>query len=171
MFVTANADTKLAARRVAWGKFMNSGQVCLSPNYVLIHPSKEAEFVQAFLTTVKQFYPNGADTEGGMGHIVNNRHFKRVEQMLGSTKGTILCGGRTDEAKLFIEPTLVKVDSADDPLVSEEVFGPILSMLVVENTDKMIELVRYIGDTPLAVYAFTNDKAEQEKSGRLFTIS
>ncbi|RPA98582.1 aldehyde dehydrogenase [Choiromyces venosus 120613-1] len=161
--ITKSADAKLAAKRIAWGKVHNSGQVCLCPNYVIIHPSLETEFVGAFIQTLKKFFPEGASKSPDLARIVNKRHYHRITELLNKTKGTILYGGERDESKLFIEPTLVKITSTEDSLLSEEIFGPLLPMLVVEDLDKMISVARQVGDCPLALYIFSGEKEEEEK--------
>lgn len=99
-----------------------------------------------------------------MASIIEKRSFHRIKGLLERSKGSILYGGKMDEATRFIEPTLVKVTDPDDALLSEEIFGPIIPMLVVERVDEMLSLAKRIGDTPLAMYVFSGDKAEQEYS-------
>lgn len=90
--------------------------------------------------------------------------------MLDHTTGEILHGGETDESDLFVSPTLVKVESANDPLMKEEIFGPVLPILAVGDLGECIKMIREIGDTPLAVYAFTDDKGEQKRSEHNVTL-
>lgn len=149
---------------MVWGKIHNAGQVCIAPNYVLVHPSKEQEFVESFIQSIKTYLPNGAIGSPDMASIIEKRSFHRIKGLLENSKGTILCGGHTDEATKFIEPTLVKVTDISDTLLSEEIFGPVLAMLVVEKVDEMLSMAKRIGDTPLAMYIFSGDKAEQETS-------
>lgn len=163
-FVTESANAKIAAKRVCWGKIHNAGQICIAPNYVLIHPSQEQEFVQSFIQSVKAYLPNGAIGSPDMASIIDMRSYHRIKGLLEKTTGMILYGGNTDEATKFIEPTLVKVTDPNDALLSEEIFGPILPILVVERVDDMLALAKRIGDTPLAMYIFSGDKAEQEHS-------
>lgn len=99
-----------------------------------------------------------------MASIIDIRSYHRIKGLLEKTTGMILYGGNMDEAKKFIEPTLVKVTDPNDALLTEEIFGPILPMLVVERVDDMLALAKKIGDTPLAMYIFSGDKTEQEYS-------
>lgn len=161
--VTKKANVKLAAKRIAWGRMTNSGQVCAAPGYVLIHPDVEEEFTKHIKAAWREFFPRGAKTSNDMARMNTARNFHRVKQLLSDTQGQILAGGDSDEKSLFIEPTLVKVHSATDPLLREETFGPILPMLAVKNVDEAIKTIRVVGDTPLAVYIFTDDKEEQTK--------
>lgn len=164
VFITKSANANIAARRVAWGKVHNAGQICIAPNYILIHPSLEQEFVQAFIQALRVYLPNGAKGSQDFSSVIDKRSFHRIKSLLDNTKGNILCGGNTDEATRFIEPTLAKVNDPNDVLLSEEIFGPVIPMLVVEKVDEMLSLAKRIGDTPLAMYIFSGDKEEQESS-------
>jgi beta-apo-4'-carotenal oxygenase len=164
--ITENTEIKLAAKRIAWGKAHNCGQICLSPDYVLVHRSLESAFVKSYIASMKTFFPNGAKEPGAMTRIVNNRHFLRIKGLVDKSEGTIVYGGEMDEAENYIAPTLVKINSTDDSLLSEEIFGPVLPFLVVDSTDEMIRITNQVSDTPLALYAFTYDKDEEERSER-----
>jgi beta-apo-4'-carotenal oxygenase len=161
--VTASANATIAAKRTAWGKLHNAGQICIAPNYVLVHPSQEQAFVQGFIQAISTYLPNGAKGSPDMASIIDGRSFERVKGLLQTTKGNILCGGGVDEHTRFIEPTLVKVSDVGDTLMNEEIFGPVLAMLVVDNVDEMLNIARGIGETPLAMYVFSSEKEEQEK--------
>ncbi|KAH0602779.1 uncharacterized protein H6S33_008429 [Morchella sextelata] len=163
VFVTASANATIAAKRTAWGKLHNAGQICIAPNYVLVHPSQEQAFVQGFIQAISTYLPNGAKGSPDMASIIDGRSFERVKGLLQTTKGNILCGGGVDEHTRFIEPTLVKVSDVGDTLMNEEIFGPVLAMLVVDNVDEMLNIARGIGETPLAMYVFSSEKEEQEK--------
>ncbi|KAK6359016.1 hypothetical protein TWF696_000188 [Orbilia brochopaga] len=160
--VTKNADAKLAARRICWGKALNAGQVCLAPNYVLVHSSKENEFVAAVSDTWRKFYPEGMQASADLARLVNHRHFHRIKKMLDETSGEIKIGGCTDEKEKYIDLTLVKVKDENDSLMRDEIFGPVLPYLVVDDLDDQIEFVNRVSDTPLALYPFTNDKKEAD---------
>ncbi|KAJ6257311.1 Omega-crystallin [Drechslerella dactyloides] len=160
--ITKNADAKLAARRICWGKALNAGQVCLAPNYVLVPSSKEAEFVAAISDTWRKFYPEGMQASADLARLVNNRHFNRIKKMLDESSGEVKVGGCTDEKEKYIDLTLVKVKDENDALMRDEIFGPVLPYLVVDDLDDQIEFVNRVSDTPLALYPFTNDKKEAE---------
>lgn len=161
--MTASANAAIAAKRTAWGKLHNAGQICIAPNYVLVHPSQEQAFVQGFIQALSTYLPNGTKETPDMASIIDGRSFERVKGLLKTTKGTILCGGEVDERTRFIEPTLVKVNDVGDALMNEEIFGPVLAMLVVDNVDEMLSIARGVGETPLAMYVFSSEKEEQEK--------
>lgn len=165
VFITSKADAKLAGKRIGWGKVHNAGQICISPDYVMVDPSMEEAFVQSFTDAINEFYPNGTDDKENFGRIVNDRHFKRITGLLEKSKGEVKFGGKSDAAERWIEPTLVKIGGLDDALLSEEIFGPVLPYMIVEGgVQEMSSIVRKVGDCPLGLYAFTNDAKEQEYS-------
>jgi len=106
--VTKHADMRLAARRLLWGKFVNAGQVCISQNYTLIDKEVLPAFLREMEVAMKEFYPDGARASPDYGRIVNNRQWKRLKEMIDSTKGKILIGGTMDEADRFLEPTVIQ---------------------------------------------------------------
>lgn len=161
--VTKNADPRLVARRMLWGKLLNAGQVCTSQNYLLVDKSLVNKVVEEFKKAYKEFYPKGAKDSPDYSRIVNAAHFQRLKSMLDNTKGKILMGGTMDEKALFIEPTVVQVDSVDDSLCTQESFGPFIPILPVENLDEAIRLANGVQATPLGLYPFGN-KADVAKS-------
>lgn len=161
-FVTKNADPKLAARRLLWAKTFNAGQVCVGQNYTLIDKEILQPFVRELEAQLKEFYPQGARNSPDYGRIVNQRQYLRLKKMLDESKGKILVGGTMDEADLFIEPTVVQVDSMDDSLIKDESFGPFLPILPVNDLDEAIRIANEVDATPLGLYPF-GTKAEMEK--------
>lgn len=161
-FITKNADPKLAARRLLWAKTFNAGQVCVSQNYTLIDREMVQPFVNELDAQLKQFYPQGARNSPDYGRIVNQRQFQRLKKMLDESHGKILIGGTMDEDDLFIEPTVVQVDSMDDSLIKDESFGPFLPILPVNDLDEAIRIANEVHATPLGLYPF-GTKAEMEK--------
>ena len=156
--VTRNADIRLAARRLLWGKTLNAGQVCISQNYTLIDREVLPTFVTEMKNALKEFYPNGVRASPDFGRIINNRQWTRLKQMLDSTGGKVLVGGSTDEANLFIEPTIIQVDDFHDNLIMEESFGPLMPILAVDNLDHAIRIANEVHSTPLGIYPFGNKK-------------
>ncbi|KAL1610695.1 Hexadecenal dehydrogenase [Paraconiothyrium brasiliense] len=161
-FITKNADPKLAARRLLWAKTFNAGQVCVGQNYTLIDKEMVQPFVKELEVQLKQFYPQGARNSPDYGRIVNQRQFQRLKKMLDESHGKILIGGTMDEDDLFIEPTVVQVDSMDDSLIKDESFGPFLPILPVNDLDEAIKIANEVHATPLGLYPF-GSKAEMEK--------
>ncbi|OAA53181.1 fatty aldehyde dehydrogenase [Niveomyces insectorum RCEF 264] len=153
-FVTANAaDVGLAARRLFWGKTLNAGQVCLSPNYVLVQRSVLDAFLQGLHDAHAKTFPNGANNSE-LAHVINERHFLRLKAMVDNSKGRIVLGGNMDQKTLFMEPTVVLVDSVHDAMLQEESFGPIFSILPVDTIDEAICIANQIDPTPLALFSF-----------------
>lgn len=161
-FVTKNANLALAARRLLWGKTMNSGQVCLSQNYVLIDKDLVPAFVEFLKQAYRDMFPRGAKASPDMSRIVNQRHFLRLKKMLDNTRGRIVMGGEMDESELFIEPTVVLVDSVDDPMMQEESFGPIFSIYPVNSLDEALNVANLVHRTPLSLFSF-GSKAENQR--------
>ncbi|OQD90652.1 hypothetical protein PENANT_c001G09706 [Penicillium antarcticum] len=160
--VTKSADPRLVARRMLWGKLVNAGQLCTSQNYLLVDKALVGPVVEEFKKAYKEFYPNGAKGSEDYSKIINEAHFQRLKSMLDNTKGKILMGGTMDEKELFIEPTLVQVESVDDSLCTSESFGPFIPILAVDNLDEAISVANGVQSTPLGLYPFGN-KADVEK--------
>lgn len=162
-FVTKNSNIALAARRILYGKVFNTGQICLSTNYVLIDKTVLPAFIDALKASYKNFFPDGAKASPDYGRIVNQRQFLRIKKMIDESTGKIILGGETDESQLYIEPTVVLVDSKEDSMMIDETFGPAFSLLPVDNLDEAIAIANEVYSTPLSVATFGND-AENKKS-------
>ncbi|EFW99257.1 fatty aldehyde dehydrogenase [Grosmannia clavigera kw1407] len=161
-FVTDHTpDLALAARRLLWGKSLNAGQVCISHNYVLVHRKVLDPFIHALQAAFAVSFPDGAH-QSDLAHVVSDRHFARLKGLLDASAGRVVVGGRMDQAALFMEPTAVLVDSASDPLIRSETFGPIFSILPVDSLDEAIRIANDVDPTPLALFAFGN-KEEVKK--------
>jgi len=168
--VTKHADPRLAARRLIWAKVFNSGQVCVSQNYILIDKEILPRFLEEMKKAFKEFYPAGAKASSDYGRIVNHRQWTRLKQMVDNSKGRILLGGSMDEAERFIEPTVIQVDSLEDSLIVDESFGPLIPVFPVNNLDEAIRIANSVHDTPLGIYPFgtkkeTDQVLSQTRSG------
>jgi beta-apo-4'-carotenal oxygenase len=152
--VTRNADARLAARRLLWGKVLNAGQVCISQNYTLVDREILQQFLAEMKAALKEFYPNGAKASPDYGRIVNGRQWARLKKMMDNSKGRILIGGDMDESQRFIEPTVIQVDDINDSLIADESFGPLIPILPVNNLDQAIRIANQVDSTPLGVYPF-----------------
>ncbi|EJD01020.1 aldehyde dehydrogenase [Fomitiporia mediterranea MF3/22] len=155
-------DLALAAKRIAWARFCNSGQTCIAPDYILIPAEAQDKLVDEFAKVLKSFYPDGALKSDSYARMVNDVHFKRVKGMLDDTKGEIVIGGETDEAQKYIAPTVVKNVSPEDMLMGQEIFGPVIPILPVKDIDEAISLVN-ARDHPLALHVFTPNAATKKK--------
>lgn len=160
--VTRNADIRLAARRLLWGKVHNAGQVCVSQNYTLIDKEVFDRFVMEIKKAMKEYYPNGTRNTDDYGRIVNNRQWRHLKKMLDESQGQILMGGDMDESDRYLEPTVVQISSPTDSLMLEESFGPLMPLLPVSNLDEAIRIANETHATPLAMYPFGN-KTETDR--------
>ncbi|KAF8428056.1 aldehyde dehydrogenase [Boletus edulis BED1] len=159
VLVDSAYDMRLAAKRILWGKCNNAGQICVAPDYILVPRSKQDEFVEGLKEAYKTFFPDGAIGASHYGSIVNESHFNRLSSLLDRTKGeriTDVFEGRKDTARKRIEPTVVKNVQDDDPLLEEELFGPILPIVPVDSLDEALAFIN-ARPHPLVLYAFTED--------------
>ncbi|HEX7825017.1 MAG TPA: aldehyde dehydrogenase family protein, partial [Mycobacterium sp.] len=150
VIVAGDADLDVAARRIAWVKLMNSGQTCIAPDYVLADRSIAKQLSEKIVANVTAFR---ADDDGGQ-RIVNTRQFDRLVALVETTTGSIIAGGGSDRESLTMEPTVILDPSPDDPVMADEIFGPILPVITIESTDVAIEFVNR-RPKPLALYVFT----------------
>jgi len=161
--VAADADVEVAARRIAWGKFVNAGQTCIAPDYVLVARPLRDRLVAAIEAAVSDFYGADPQTSDDYGRIISDDHFERIAGLLRSTgAGTVAVGGTTDAPTRYIAPTvLVDTDPTSD-VMSEEIFGPVLPVLTVDDIDEAIDFVTD-REKPLALYVFSNDEVVTER--------
>jgi aldehyde dehydrogenase (NAD+) len=158
VIVTADADIDVAAQRIAWTKLINSGQICIAPDYVLADAKIRDELVDKIKAAVTTF--ESADSSGK--RIVNQRHFDRLTASLAATKGNVAIGGGSDASKLSIQPTVVVDPDPTEPLMTDEIFGPILPVITVQSLDDAISFVNS-RPKPLAAYLFTKTKSIRER--------
>ena len=156
--ITKNADARLAARRLLWGKILNAGQVCISQNYTLVDKEILPKFIAEMKNALREFYPNGVRASPDYGRIVNGRQWVRLKKMVDQSSGKIILGGEMDEKEKFVEPTVIQIDDVNDSLMVEESFGPLLPVFAVDNLDQAIKIAGQIHSTPLGLYPFGNKK-------------
>ena len=154
--ISRTADIAVAAKRIAWGKTLNSGQTCIAPDYILIHKDIKDDFVKAFAAEVENLHGKDIKADRHYVRMVNDRAFERVTGYFKD--GDIIYGGRTDASDRFIEPTLIENVALDSPLMTEEIFGPVFPIITLDDTgntfkDKVIEFVTS-REKPLAFYYF-----------------
>ncbi|WP_082686359.1 aldehyde dehydrogenase [Bacillus coahuilensis] len=157
--VHKDADLKLAAKRVAFGKLTNAGQTCIAPDYLFIHSSIKDEFLGEYSRVVEEFYGQDPLNSEKYGKIVNEKHFNRLTSYLDN--GEIIFGGKTDKANHRIEPTLLVPSNRETPVMQEEIFGPIFPVLNYDELDEVIEHVNS-RPKPLALYLFTQSEQVEE---------
>jgi aldehyde dehydrogenase (NAD+) len=151
--IDKSADIRIAAKRIAWGKTLNSGQTCIAPDYILIHKEIQKEFVKAFAEEIKNLHGEDIQADRHYVRMVNDKAFERVTGYFKD--GNIIYGGRTDAATRFIEPTLIENVPLDSPLMTEEIFGPVFPIVTFEDNfkERVIEFVTS-REKPLAFYYF-----------------
>lgn len=156
--IDKDADIKRAAKRLAWGKTLNSGQTCIAPDYILIHGDIKERFVKEFAKAVKELHGEDIKADKHYVRMVNDKAFERVSSYLKD--GDIVYGGRTDAAERFIEPTLLDNVALDSPVMTEEIFGPIFPMITVHPEQSKESFEQQVVDfvtsreKPLAFYYF-----------------
>ncbi|KAK7204235.1 aldehyde dehydrogenase 3I1 [Myxozyma melibiosi] len=153
--VTKLADVDLAAKRIAYAKFLNAGQICLSVNHVFVDPAVYDQFIESISKWNDKFLGEG---KGDLCQIINDRNYARLEKMLAATQGKVVYGRKGDARQRLLYPTVVGDISMSDPLLSEELFGPILPV-VKADYKSAYEIIRKM-DHPLAIYIFSSSQAE-----------
>ncbi|XP_037666535.1 aldehyde dehydrogenase family 3 member A2 isoform X2 [Choloepus didactylus] len=153
-YVDKDCDLDVACRRIAWGKFMNCGQTCIAPDYVLCEPALQSQIVQKIQETVKEFYGENVKESPDYERIINAHHFKRILSLLEGQK--IAYGGETDEATRYIAPTILIDVDPKTKVMQEEIFGPILPIVPVKNVDEAIQFINE-REKPLAFYVFSHN--------------
>jgi acyl-CoA reductase-like NAD-dependent aldehyde dehydrogenase len=153
--VDRTADLKVSADRIIWGKFLNAGQTCLAPDYLLVHEAVEGELLTRMVATIRDFYGEDPRTSPDFARIVNVHHYHRLMRLIESG-GKIVVGGDGNEKDRYISPTILTNVPEDAPIMMEEIFGPILPVLPVKNVEEAVAFVNR-GEKPLALYLFTDD--------------
>ncbi|HZP28812.1 MAG TPA: aldehyde dehydrogenase family protein [Acidimicrobiia bacterium] len=152
VIVDDDVDLDVAARRIAWGKFLNAGQTCIAPDYALVTRSVASELIDRITTAIRGFYGPDPKASPDYARIVNDRHFERVVRLLDGAE--IAVGGDHDASERYIAPTVLADATPDIPAMQEEIFGPVLPVLPVDGIDHAVELVNE-RDRPLALYVFS----------------
>jgi aldehyde dehydrogenase (NAD+) len=143
-----------AAKKTSWGKFFNSGQSCVAPDYVFVHKDQEKAFIDSYMHFSRKYMENH---ESDYMKIVNERHFNRLLGYM--EQGEILAGGESDREDLLIRPTLLKPKSLEEPVMQEEIFGPVLPVITFEEKSEILAITRRLGK-PLVVNLFSKKKKE-----------
>jgi aldehyde dehydrogenase (NAD+) len=162
VIVDADADLKVAAKRIAWGKWLNAGQTCVAPDHLLVHERVADELIERVVAASRSFYGADPRTSDDYARIVNDRHFARLSGLVDDDGHTIVHGGERDAEQRYLAPTVVVDVQPDAAVMGEEIFGPILPVLRVGSVDEAIARVN-AGDKPLALYAFTGSSATADR--------
>ncbi|WP_252503780.1 aldehyde dehydrogenase [Sporosarcina sp. Marseille-Q4943] len=161
VIVDQTAIIKRAAERIVWGKFINNGQTCVAPDYVLVHETVKKKLLKEIISCIRGFYGEDSAESEDYGRIVNEKHFDRLTEMINKEKSHIIFGGKSDRDDLYISPTLLDGVSWDGPAMREEIFGPILPILTYQNLGEVIHRIRQM-PKPLAAYFFSENEEAQE---------
>ena len=157
--VESDANIKVTAKRIAMTKYSNAGQMCVAPDYVLVHESKKEELVAALKTTIQKFFGDNAAESYNYGKIINEKQFNRLVNYL--PQGNILHGGNADKSKLFIEPTVMDKVALDAPIMKDEIFGPILPIIAFSTKEEALKIIEQ-NKNPLAFYIFTSSNTKEK---------
>lgn len=155
---TANID--ITARRLTWGKFLNGGQTCIAPDYLFVHESVKEKLVERIIFYIEKFYGKNPQESPDYLRIINETNTLRLKSLIKDQK--ILTGGIIDEKDKYISPTLIDEPALDSPIMTEEIFGPVLPILSFDSLDKVIDIILE-RDKPLAMYIFSNSRKNQKK--------
>ncbi|MBW7475841.1 aldehyde dehydrogenase [Paenibacillus oenotherae] len=158
--VDRDSDIELAAHRIIWGKFLNAGQTCVAPDYILVHKDIKESLVARMKDKITAFYGDNPQNSADFGRIVNERHWERLVGLLDLDK--IAAGGDSQRDDLYIAPTIMDDVTWDDKVMEEEIFGPILPVLAYDNLDAAIQRING-RSKPLALYVFTTNKDTEQQ--------
>lgn len=157
--VEADANIAVAAERITMGKFLNAGQTCIAPDYLLVHYSVKDKLVEAIKQCIQWFYGNDAATSYEYGKIINEGQFDRLVSYLDG--GNVIFGGKHNRDALYIDPTILDGVKPGAAVMQQEIFGPLLPVITFDTTEDAMQVVRQHAN-PLALYLFTNSKAKEE---------
>ncbi len=158
--VDRTADIKMTARRIVFGKFLNCGQTCVAPDYILCEESIKDEFISAVIYEIKRQFGESPLSNSNYGKIINEKHFNRITRLIDPEK--VVFGGHFDAEALRIEPTVMDNVTFSDPVMGEEIFGPIMPILTFNSMDDVIRTINSMPH-PLALYLFTSDDKTKRK--------
>lgn len=153
--VDEKVNVKVAAKRIVWSKFWNAGQTCVAPDYLLVHHKVKEELTAALKAAIVEFFGENPANSNDYARMINTRRFDAVAAYL--KEGRILYGGQTDREQRYIAPTLLEDVEWDDPVMQEEIFGPVLPILTFETLPQAIQAIKK-NPYPLALYVFTKSK-------------
>jgi len=154
-------DLKLAAERIVWGKFLNNGQTCIAPDYVLVKDSVKREFISQLKQAIIELYKDDMENNPDYGRIINEKHTKRLVDIIENDKAYLVYGGGYDIQDRFVEPTLLDINDVNVASMQDEIFGPILPIMEYKNLPEVVQIIRNF-ENPLAMYIFSKDKEMQE---------
>lgn len=165
--IDKNANLQIAAKRIVWGKFINAGQTCIAPDYLIIHKGVKTKFIRLLQQEIINAYGEDPKLSPDFTRIINKKHFFRLVGMIDEAK--TITGGIHDEESLYIAPTLIDEPSFDSAIMKDEIFGPLLPLISYENENDLEKIISKY-EKPLSLYVFTDDKAFAERAIRKFSF-
>jgi aldehyde dehydrogenase (NAD+) len=157
--ITADANLRVAARRLASPKFSNCGQMCIAPDYILVPTDLKDKLIKELIIAIQSFYGVDAEASEHYGKIINDKQWLRITSYL--SEGEIIYGGKSNREKLFIEPTIMTGVHADAKIMQDEIFGPILPILTYTSKEEALAIIQK-NPNPLAFYVFTENKVDEQ---------
>ncbi|OYP52051.1 aldehyde dehydrogenase [Lachnotalea glycerini] len=157
VFIEQSANIKWAANRIAWGKFINVGQTCIAPDYVLVPSALKDIFIEELKKCIIRFYGSDASKSASYGRIINNRHFDRLMNIINKDSSYIRYGGAGNPLTKYLEPTILEIPDLNASCMQEEIFGPILPIISYQSMEEAKSIIETM-PTPLALYLFTKNK-------------
>jgi aldehyde dehydrogenase (NAD+) len=158
--VEENSDLRVAARRIVWAKFLNGGQTCLAPDYVLVHQKRESELLHHLQEAITDFYGDDPRLSSDYPRIVTMNQFQRLEKLLDGS--SVLCGGKSDPGERYIAPTILRGVTPASTIMQSEIFGPLLPVIPYTELSEALDIIRS-EDAPLALYLFSSDQDVQDR--------
>lgn len=159
VYLDESADIEIAARRIMWGKCVNSGQTCIGPEYLLCNKSVERKFVKAAEKILNDFFSDDSKSSMHFGRIISDKHFDKLVSYLEG--GKIALGGQFDKKELYMQPTILTDVNPNSPIMDEEIYGPILPIITIDSYQKAISFIN-AREKPLAMYIFSKNRSEIE---------
>ncbi|OEK98764.1 aldehyde dehydrogenase [Staphylococcus succinus] len=162
VIVDETANIKVASERISFGKFINAGQTCVSPDYILVNSKVKDALITSLKQTITEFYGKSIQDSPDFGRIVNQKHFHRLDNLLKTHYSNIVFGGQTSENDKYIAPTILDNITFDSKIMEDEIFGPILPIITYDDFDEAIDLIR-TKPKPLSLYLFSEDENATER--------
>ena len=159
-FVLKGCNIKVTVQRIVWAKFLNAGQTCVAPDYILVEKSIEKEFLTVLKKEIDKYHKNENDIENNYLRIINTNNFERLKSLIDDDK--LYCGGKTNKENRFISPTVLNEVTFDDKIMEDEIFGPILPVISFDNLDEVIKEVKS-RTKPLSCYIYSNNRKVIDK--------
>jgi aldehyde dehydrogenase (NAD+) len=154
-FVLHDCNIAITVKRIVWSKFLNAGQTCVAPDYILVDERIKSKFLEALKSEIKTYFPDQLVLRDNYTQIINDRHFNRLNKLID--KNRVFIGGDSDKSQRYLEPTLLQDITFDDDIMKEEIFGPILPVVSFSNLNEVIQKVKKL-PKPLSCYIYSNDK-------------